>query len=58
MNRHKSNWSVMGIEPNPLHSVKQEDFKKLERQLKILIGKYGKHEVLTAVRLVYESEGE
>ena len=58
MNRHKSNWSVMGVEPNSCPSVKQEDFKKLENQLKILIGKYGKTEVLTAVRLVYESEVE
>lgn len=56
MNRHRSNWSVMGIEPNNCLSVKQEDFKKFEHQLKILIGKYGKSEVLTAVRLVYESE--
>jgi hypothetical protein len=47
----------MGIEPSE-RSAKQEDFEKLERQLKILIGKYGKHDVLTAIRKLYESEGE
>lgn len=56
MNKYKSNWSVMGLEPSP--SVKQEDFQKLEHQLKILIGKYGGTEVLTAVRLLWEREGK
>jgi len=55
MNKHKSNWSAMGLEPSP--SVKQEDFQKLEHQLNILIGKYGGTEVLTAVRLLWEKEG-
>ena len=55
MNKHKSNWSAMGLEPSP--SVKQEDFQKLEHQLKILIGKYGEREVLSAVRLLWEREG-
>lgn len=58
MNRHKSNWSVMGNEPSDCPSVKQEDFKKFEYQLMVLMGKYGKNEVLTAVRLVYESEDD
>ena len=57
MNKHKSNWSAMGIEPRESPSVKQEDFEKLEHQLKILIGKYGGTEVLTAVRLLWEREG-
>ena len=58
MNKHKSNWSAMGIEPRKSPSVKQEDFQKLEHQLKILIGKYGGTEVLTVVRLLWEREGK
>jgi hypothetical protein len=54
MNKHKSNWSAMGLEPSP--SVKEEDFKKFEHQLRILIGKYGARDVLTAVRTLYEKE--
>lgn len=55
-NKHRAHWSVMGIEPIQTKSAKQEDFEKFEHQLKIMIGKYGKTEVLTTVRQIYESE--
>jgi len=39
MNRHKSNWSVMGIEPSK--TVRQMDFENFEQSVKIMMGKYG-----------------
>ena len=52
MNRHKAHWSAMGIEPNQEKSATQIDFEKFEKQVKIMVGKYGATRTFTAVRNV------
>lgn len=54
MNRHRTYWSVMGIEPNPEQSQKSKDFEEFREHVKTMLCKYDSTDVLTVVRKVYE----
>lgn len=50
MNRHKAYWSAMGIEPNQEKSTEQIDFEKFNKQIKIMVGKYGATKTFVSYR--------
>lgn len=56
MNRHRTYWSVMGMEPNTEQSQKSKDFEEFREHVKTMLCKYDSTDVLTVVRKVYEEE--
>ncbi|HSN66737.1 MAG TPA: hypothetical protein VLS94_08855 [Fusibacter sp.] len=52
MNKHRAFWSAMGIEPSQEKSVVQTDFENFEKQIKIMVGKYGATRTVSLVRNV------
>lgn len=53
MNRHRDNWSVMGLEPLGTSQLSQ-DYEKMRQQLRVMIGKHGIDEVLKEVRKIID----
>lgn len=54
MNRHKSNWSLMGLEPNTEQSQQSKDYEKLRIDLKHMVNRFGFDEVVRELRKIKE----
>lgn len=56
MNKHRSNWSVMGIEPS--QEEKPLSHTELKRRLEYLIAIWGFSDVANELRKIYEEDKE
>ncbi len=46
MNRHRANWSLMGIEPSTEQSQLSKDYEKLRIDLNLMVNRFGFDEVV------------
>lgn len=57
MNKHRDNWSIMGIEPN--EEEKALSYAELKKRLEYLIAIWGFSDVANELRKIYEeTKGE
>jgi len=55
MNRHKSNWSQMYDEQQE-QSQQSKDYEQLRKELRVMINRFGVHEVLNEIRGIVKIE--
>jgi len=56
MNRHRANWSLMGIEPSTEQSQISKDYEKLRSDLNLMVNRFGFDEVVKELRKVKEND--
>ncbi len=54
MNRHRYNWSAMGIDEATEKSQQSKDYDKLRKDLRYMINRFGFDEVVSELRLLKE----
>lgn len=54
MNRHRANWSAMGIDEATEQSQLSKDYEQLRKDLEQMLNKFGFDEVVTEFRQAHE----
>jgi hypothetical protein len=55
MNRHRANWSLMGLDISTEQSQISKDYEKLRFDLNLMVNRFGFDEVVKELRKIYES---
>ena len=55
MNRHRANWSLMGLDLSTEQSQISKDYEKLRFDLNLMVNRFGFDEVVKELRKIYES---
>ena len=55
MNRHRANWSLMGLDLSTEQSQISKDYEKLRFDLNLMVNRFGFDEVVKELRTIYES---